>query len=136
MAELVATGVPSLSTKLPPDTARLGPYVANADLGAGCPCYIMSTGKVALSTAAGANAAAEVHGWTVEAVKAGQPVSLYRGVSINYTTGQTTGSYLYLSATVAGGLQTVAQTNQTKPIALVLPPDGSGAQRIRVGGTW
>lgn len=134
MAQVTLVGTPSLGTTLPPDTSKLPPLPAGEDLPAGAPCYIASDGKVYKSTAVAANAAAEVHGWTMEAVLASQrqTVSLHYNVNIPYGSGLTPGAYLYLSSTVAGTLQTTAPTNQTKPIALVMP----GGIKIRTGTTW
>ncbi len=129
MAEVTLTSKDAvLATANPPDSARLPSLDAGEDLLAGAPCYIKNDGKVYMSTAAAADAAAQVHGWTVQSVLTGNPVTLYREVNIGYGVALTPGSAVYLSATVAGGLQTVAQANQTAPIGLVVSADG---KRIR-----
>ena len=133
MAEVTLTTYRSaLATTLPPSNSSISGLTAGEDLLSAAPCYIKSDGLVYMSTAAAANAAAEVNGWTVQAVKSGNPVSIYRDVSLNYGAAGTFthGAKLYLSATVAGGLQTAAQANQTTPIAFAV--DGT---RIRVKAT-
>lgn len=123
MAELTLTTNKSvLATPTPPSSARLSFEEAGEDLLAGAPCYLKSDGKVYMATAAAANAAAQVHGWTVASAKSGYPVSIYRGVTIDYAAEGTLtpGSDIFLSATVAGGLQTAAQANQTTPIGFAV----------------
>lgn len=113
------TGGYSPATAAPPASCRLGPFYAGEDLDAGTPCYIKNDGKVWKSSGAAANAAAAVHGWTVEPVKAGrQPVSLYFDIDIEYGSGLTPGAPLYLGAT-AGTLDTAPTTGGLAPIALV-----------------
>lgn len=134
MSAVTKVSAPSLATKLPPDTCKIGPYPIGEDIAAGDACYLKSDGKFWRSTAAAATAAAEVHGFAVEAalVAQRQSISLHTRVTLTYGSGLTPGAYLYLSASVAGGLDTASSANQLAPIGLVMP-DGA---RVRVKGTF
>lgn len=134
MAAVTKVGTPSLCTDTPCDANRLPPLLVGEDIAAGDACYIKSDGKIWKSTAASANAAAEVHGWAPAAAKVGgrQPLSLYTNVNFNYGSALTPGAYLYLSATTAGGLDTATSTNATKPIAFVV--DATRIRGFRTSG--
>lgn len=133
MATVTRSNV-SLATKLPPNTSKYQSIVVGEDIAAGDACYIKTDGKVYKSTAAAANAAAEVHGFAVESALVGQrqKVTLHHNVTLNYGSGLTPGQYLYLSATVAGALDTASSANAGKPVGLVLD-DG---KKVRVRTTF
>lgn len=130
MAVIAKVGTPSLTTVEPCDANKLGPFIAGEDLAAGAPCYIKSDGKVWQSNgAAGQTTAAEVDGWTMQAVKVAQrqPVTIYRNVNIRYGTGLTPGASYFLGEAATGTIQApVATSAQAKPIAFAIDD-----QRIR-----
>lgn len=125
----------SLATDLVNDSNRTVPLFVGEDIAAGDACYIKtSDGKVYKSTAAAADPAAECDGFAVAAalVAQRQTISLYHDVDINYAaSGLSPGSFLYVSPTTAGSLQTTAPPNQAKPFARVID-----ATRIRVLRTY
>lgn len=127
MAELAKTGTPSLSTSLPCDAHRISGLLAGEAIKAGDACLIDSNGKVKLSSGAADTTAAAVLGFAATDAANGESVTLYHDVNFVYGNGVTPGAFYYLSATVAGGLSTVATTGGTVPIAFGLP-DG----RLRV----
>lgn len=91
--------------------------IAGEALGVADACYINADGMVYRANGTAANAAARVRGFTPRAIAAGQPVSLFgKGAKFEYASGMTPGADLYL-ATTAGGLDTVATTGGTTPIA-------------------
>lgn len=99
--------------------ASLG-LIAGEDLLTAAPCRIHSDGKVYMTNATSANAAASVHGWTGKPYKSGEPVTLWRaGVIFEYGTGLTPGATLYAGAT-AGRLDTAATTGDATGVALVV----------------
>jgi hypothetical protein len=127
MAAVAKVGTPSLTTDTPCDGNKLPPLFVGEDIGAGDPCCIKSDGKVwkALGTGT-AGTTAEVDGWATLPAKVAQrqTISLYWNINLNYSTGMTPGTFLYLAD--AGGVQTTAGATQTKPIARVVD-----ATRIR-----
>lgn len=134
MAEVTKDGTPSLCTALPCRGHFNDAYRVGEDVAVGDACYYAADGTVKLSTAAAADAKVEVDGFAPIDAKSAQrdTLSLVHDVTFRYGTGLTPGTYLYLSATVPGGLSTTAPTNQPKPIARV-EPDG---KRIRVFRTY
>jgi len=125
----------SLATKLPNDANRLPPMLVGEDIAAGDACYIKtSDNKIYRSNGSASGAAAECDGFapTAALVAQRQTLSLYHDVNFNYAaSGLSPGSYLYLSASVAGGLDTSTNVNQAKPLARVID-----ATRIRVLRTY
>lgn len=133
MAIIAKVGVPSLSTPTPVDPSRIGPLPIGEDIAAGDACYIKSDGKIWRSTAVAAAAAAEVHGFAVEAglVAQRQNLSIFADVNINYGSAMTPGAFIYLSAVTAGAIDTASSANQLKPVGIVVD-----ATRIRVCRTF
>lgn len=117
MAAVTKFGIPSLATTLPPPNNQLSGLVAGEAIAAGDACYIKSDGKIWLATGAAAAAAAKVKGFAATSAAVGQGVTLFWGVNFAYGTALTPGALYYLSGSVAGGLDTVASTGGTVPIA-------------------
>jgi hypothetical protein len=125
----------SLCTPLPNDSNKIGPLLVGEDIAAGDACYIKtSDGKIYRSVGSAAAAAAECDGFAPVAalVAQRQTLSLFHDVNMNYAaSGLSPGTYLWLSTTVAGGLDTASNVNQTKPFARVID-----ATRIRALRTY
>ncbi len=95
---------------------------ANANIDKGAPCYIMSTGLIAMANGTAANALAVVRGFAVRQANAGEPVTLHgKGTIFHYSdTDLTPGAVLYLGAT-AGRLDDGATTGDAVGVAFVMP---------------
>lgn len=118
MAAVAKSGTPSLCSTLPPQSQQLaGNLRAGEAIAAGDACYIASTGLVMKSTGAAATAPAKVRGFAAEACAIGEALTLFFDVNFNYGSGLTPGADYFLSGTTAGGLDTVASTGGTAPIA-------------------
>lgn len=126
MATIAKTGIPSLTSVLPPQSSQLAGLKAGAALAAGDPCYIDSAGLVQLSTGAAATAPAKVRGYAAEACASGEAVTLFFDVVFRYGAGLIPGTDVFLGAT-AGVLADAASTGGTAPIGFVVD-----ATRIRV----
>lgn len=126
MATIAKTGIPSLTSVLPPQSSQIAGLKAGAALAAGDPCYIDSAGLVQLSTGAAATAPAKVRGFAAEACASGEAVTLFFDVVFRYGAGLTPGADVFLGAT-AGLLADAASTGGTAPIGFVVD-----ATRIRV----
>lgn len=122
MAEIAKAGTPSLASAAPPQNTRLTGLVAGEALGAGDACYVKNDGKVWKSSGAAVAAAAKVRGFAAVAAAVGEAVTLLRYVTINYGSGLTPGTDLFLSGTVAGGLADAATTGGVAPVAWVVDP--------------
>lgn len=96
--------------------------IANAAIDIAAPCYIMSTGKIAMADGTAATAPAVVVGFAVRQANAGEPVTLHgKGSIFHYSdTDLTPGAVLYLAAT-AGRLDTAATTGDAVGVAFVMP---------------
>lgn len=130
MALISKSGTPSLSSVVPPQNCVIGSGLkAGEDIAAGDVVYIASTGRVLRSNGTSANAAAKCDGIAVAAAKSGEAVDVYRYVEMNYGSGLTPGTRLYVGAT-AGRLDTAATTGGTAPVAFVVD-----ATRIFVHGS-
>lgn len=123
MAELTKTnntsaGSSALATIQPGNEHKIGPdLAAGENIESLDACYIKSDGKVWLSTGAAATAAAVVHGFAMQRVKIGNPITLYDKIMVGYSDATLTpGANLYLSGTVAGGVADAASTGGVKPI--------------------
>lgn len=131
MAGVTKSGTPSLASAYPASENMLTGKVAGVAIAAGDACYINTDDTVLLSTGAAANAAAYVDGFAATAAAAGQPVTLLRGgVHMHYGASLTPGTTLFLSGSVAGGLDTAASTGDAVGVARVF-----SASVIRVFGT-
>lgn len=123
MADVAKSGVPSISSIIgTPDNTHIvaSGIKANVAIVAGDACYILSTGKAALSTGAAANAAAKVAGFAAASAAANEAVTLVTDVEFRYGSGLTPGTSVYLSGTTAGGLVDAASTGGTAPIGYVV----------------
>jgi hypothetical protein len=108
------TSPPSLGTLLPPFNDRISGLVAGMTLDNYDACYIdASTGQVFASKDTGATAAqAQVHGYASRSYLAGQAMTLIYNVEVPYAAGTLTpGASAFLSAAVAGGLDTASQNS-------------------------
>ena len=87
-------------------------------------CYIkLSDGLVYMSDGAFNNEAAKFHGFTPQAYKIGEPVTLFgAGSRFKYGSGMTPGTTLYIAATdyYSGVLDTAATTGDTKGVAFAV----------------
>ncbi len=87
---------------------------------AGAPCTIAADGDVEMSNGTAANAAAAVHGFSVQAYNLGEEVTLAGpGTRFRYAAGMTPGDQLFLGAT-DGRLDDTATTGDTAGIAYAL----------------
>lgn len=120
MAALSKSGTPSLCTTNPGNECRISGLKAGEAIEAGDACYVKSDGKVWKSTGAAANAAAVVDGFAAIAAPVGESCTLYTDVNFRYGAGMTPGAPFYLSGTTAGGLDTVASTGGTLPVAFAV----------------
>jgi hypothetical protein len=100
-----------------PGACRLHALGSSDAIVAGDACYIFSDGSVKRSSGAAANAAAKVDGFAMNTAPSGSAVALCFNCEMAYSTGLTPGTRYYLSGTVAGGLDTVASTGGTQPVA-------------------
>lgn len=118
MATLVKSGTPTLVTPAPPASCKHSGLLCGEDIEPGDACYIKSDGKVWKTNGTSANAAAECHGYALQAAKVAQndAVTLVADVDMAYGSGLTPGAKYYASAT-AGALDDAATTGGTKPIA-------------------
>ena len=128
MAAISKVGTPSLSTAIPPTSCNISGFHAGEALAAGDACYIKtSDGLIYRSTGAALNAAAVVDGFVPADCPIGEATSLYFDVQFYYGAALSPGSYVYLSGTTAGGLDTAASTGGLTPIGRVID-----ATRIRL----
>jgi hypothetical protein len=127
MAEVTKTGTPTLSTPTPSWEHYISGLLAGEAIAGGDACYIKaSDGLVYKATGAAANEAARVVGF---AASAGEAVTLLHHINYGYgpkvsDTAVASGTPLYLSGTVAGGLADAASTGGTAAIAFVVDADG------------
>lgn len=120
MAAITKDGTPTMVTLAPPSNAKTMGHAGEA-IAAGDACYIHADGTFMLATGAAANAAAKVRGFAGGAAAAGEPLTLFHNrVRFAYGANLTPGADLYLSGTVPGGLNTVASTGGTTPVAHVI----------------
>lgn len=118
MAAVAKSGTPSLATLDPGSECFVGSnLVAGEDVAAGDACYIKgSDGLVWRSVGTAANEASKVHGYAAKVAKSGRAITLMADVVFHYGSGLTPGASYYLD-TAAGGLNTVATTGGTTPVA-------------------
>jgi hypothetical protein len=121
MAAFTKTVTPSLATKLPCNAHRIGPLISSDAIAAGDACNIASDGSVVRASGAAANALANVDGFAMLPAASGRPVTLYTGVDVSYGPATAVpGTRLYLSGSVAGGLDTATSTGGTVAVASVV----------------
>lgn len=129
MSAITKSGIVSLASKLPPEQARFGSgLICGEDIVAGDACYVKpADGLVyrSIGTTAGADASRVVGFALIDAHAAqADAVTLIRDVDLRYGAGflaaVQVGKPLYLSGTVAGGLDTAASTGGTGVIATII----------------
>lgn len=111
-----------------------GDEYAGADLDVCAVCYKKaSDGLWYMSNGTAVNEAARGFGFTARAVKAGNPVTIYRlGARLGYGSGMTIGTLLFVAAT-DGRLDTAATTGGLVAIAEVITPTDIQVIAMRVG---
>jgi hypothetical protein len=100
------------------------PKIAFEAMSAGTPVYVRSDGRVAKARANAVGTSA-VAGITAHDVNAGDAVTLVMLGTMTGWSGLTPGAYLYLSAAVAGGIDSAAASgtgNVVVPLAFVWTP--------------
>jgi hypothetical protein len=108
------------STPQIPNNARFSEkLIAGEDIAGLDACYLNTDGKVYRATGAAANQAAQVMGFAAIKAKLGQSITLLHSCMLPYPNSLQSGTRLFLSGTVAGGLDSAASTGGTKPIAVV-----------------
>lgn len=126
MVAVAKSGVPAYSSIVPPQNATIIGLVAGEDIGDADPCYIKAAdNKVYKALGAAVNEAARVAGWSFAKAYLDDPISLVCEGNFRYGAALTPGTNYFLGAT--GGLDTVASTGGTKPIAHAVD-----ATRIRI----
>lgn len=115
LAKAADASVDASSAMFAPQIAGL---VAGEDIAACAACYVKAAdGKVYNSDGTAANAAAKVDGFSAQAAKAGQGVTLFGpGLRMRYGTGLTIAALYYLAAT-PGRLDTATTTGGTVALA-------------------
>jgi hypothetical protein len=88
-------------------------------------------GRVYRATGAAADGNARIFGWTAAPASAGEAVTLYDHVTIEYGTGLSMGTLFYLSGDTPGGLDTDPSPGGTTPCAVALD-----STRVHVVSTW
>ena len=134
MAEFARGTTPGgLTTPEPPNNARVGSGPALAAITAPAACYFNTSGQVVLSTGAANNAAAVVDGWALKNAIAGETVTLYNDVNVDYNATVVPGTSYYLSGTVPGALADAASTGGLTVIARGVPDTGlTGTRRNKL----
>lgn len=115
MANLTASGTPSLSDVLVQPANRLSELLAGVAIMAGQLCRIHSDGTVRLSNGTAADALAQYDGVALRSAGVGDAITLGRGVTLRGWTGLSPGARYYVSAT-AGAISDVATTGGLQPI--------------------
>lgn len=111
----------SLATLEPGYEHQFNGLLAGAAIAKGQFVYIRaSDGRVLPATGAAANEAARAVGVVLQAAQSGDGVAVLHGVVVEWGTGLTPGTPLYLSGTNAGELADAASTGGTAPIAIAV----------------
>ncbi len=130
MAAIAKSGTPSLATALPSHNEQIPGLRAGEAIAAGDLCRIGTNGLVVRTV--GANA---IHGVATVQAANGEAVTLYRSVRLGYGSGMVPGIRVYLSGTVAGGLDDAATyTEGTATINAQRVGFTVDAQRIQLVG--
>lgn len=127
MAEITKAGTPSPCSANPATENFFGENLAGENVAAGDQLYLKSDGLVWLASGAAATAPGVVIGQAARAASVGEPVTRCTGQRFWYGSGLTPGAQVYLSATVPGGLSTVATTGGVSPLGYVMQ-DGARIQ--------
>lgn len=121
---LVTKVSPSLDLTTAKNAPQITGLYAGAAIAAFDVCYIASAdGLVYPCDATAAAEPAEFHGICPRAAAVGEPVTLFGpGTRMRYGAGMTPGATLYIevTATDAGGLDTVAQVGDQEGVAMVV----------------
>jgi hypothetical protein len=131
-----------LTTPEPPNNSRVGSGIAKVAIKACQACHFNPDGTIDLSTAAAANAAAEIHGFALKDASPGETVTLYNDVSVGYGTAVVAGTKYYLSGTVPGCFADAPATGSANPCALGVPDNSAGIAtanrkpRLRLRVVW
>ena|ERR1700755_2911954 len=118
MAALTKVATASVDASTAMFAEQVSGLVAGETIAACAACYIKAAdGKVYNSDGTAANAAAKVDGFSAQAAKAGDGITLFgRGTRMSYGSGLTIAALYYLGTT-AGGLDTAATTGGTVALA-------------------
>ncbi len=121
MAEVTKPDNATISTGGAPPNTRIGGWkcgetIASADAIALNP----ANGKLVRANGAAADALARVVGFAGEPGTLNKGVTILKGVNIGYPTGLPSGTLLYLSGTVPGGLADAPSAGGASPIAMVM----------------
>ena len=129
MTLIAKSGIVSLASKLPPEQTRFGTgLIVGEDIQAGDACYVKTVDGLvyrSLGATAGADAA-RVDGFAAMDSKVAQSdaVTLFRDVDFRYGVGFFAGSLVgkrvYLSASVAGGLDSAVTVGGVGPIGVII----------------
>lgn len=122
MAEVARMTGPSLASLLPDSSQKITGLVAGEDLLIGDACYIKGAdGKVWKSNGTAATEAAHVDGWVLVNVSAGEAVTLVHNINVQYSNSLLVpGTRYFVSATVPGGIATVATTGGVTSVAFAV----------------
>lgn len=120
MAALAKSGTPSLCSPYPAKEHTFAGWLAGEDIAAGDACTLNAAGRFVRASGAAAGAAARVYGFAAGPAQANEAVTVMHGVHFYYGAAMTPGSDYYLSGAVPGGLDTVASTGGTQPVATAI----------------
>jgi hypothetical protein len=101
--------VPDIATQTPPAAMQLTGLLAGEAIGAGDACRINSSGLIVRSVQSAVDLLAATNviiGFAAATVRAGDCVTLYHDIDINYSPDVIPGQRYYLSSAVPGGLDT------------------------------
>lgn len=122
MAEITRSGPVGPCSFDPSPEFFFGEGTAGAAIAAGDQLYLKASDSLYYpATGAALTAPGIIVGQAARASAIGEAVTVTRGQRFWYSSGMTAGAQLYLSASVAGGLATVATTGGVSPAGYVLP---------------
>jgi hypothetical protein len=122
MAALAKYQTPELCTPLPTPGDRLPGLVAGADLAPGDVVYIDGTTNEYLKSVASSNSVASrfAVGIVPDTYYDGQPCTVFQRARFHYGEAMVPGTRFFVSASVAGGLDTTAPYTGAQPVAYAL----------------
>lgn len=129
MSAITKAVTPSVSS-LTDQNDTIPGYNVGEDIAAGDACYIASTGLIMRCDGSASDGVKNrVMGFAAKAAKVAQkaPLTLYTRATFAYGASLTPGTWVYLSGSVKGGLDTASSTNVTGPCGYVID-----AQQIRL----
>ena len=131
MTLLTKRALVGVSTPNPAPNHRLsGALFAGEALDTADACTLRD-GRVYRASGAAADGNARIFGWTAAPASAGEAVTLYDHVTIEYSTGLSMGTLFYLSGDTPGGLDTDPSPGGAVPCAVALD-----STRVHVVSTW